>query len=134
MSTSIDAIQLVMKSILSTKPWLRDPIVTPFPWRQEIVADILSRANEDGSGNDQLPLKFGIFWTDNVVSPHPPISRGLRLMVDSIQKAGHKVWIPVQIWLLNDNSNNQSTTQVVEWKPPSHTTPTRIHVSELEDV
>jgi amidase len=93
MSTSIDSLELVLKSILSTKPWLRDPNVTPIPWRQDIVDQTLSIANADGSAGKSR-LKLGILWTDHVVTPHPPITRGLGLMVDAIKNAGHEVRHP----------------------------------------
>jgi hypothetical protein len=43
----------------------------------------------DGSSNYSTPLKdikLGIYWT-----AHPPINRGLRAVVDTLRKAGHKV-------------------------------------------
>ena len=80
-----------MSSVLSTQPWLRDPEVVSIPWRQEIVDNILSRASADGSSNDNIPLKLGIYWTDEVVGPHPPIIRGLHAVVDTLRKSGHKV-------------------------------------------
>ena len=80
-----------MSSILSTEPWLRDPNVVNIPWRQELVASVLSRAKPDGSANDCLPLKLGIYWNDGTVAPQPPILRGLRTVVEAVQAAGHKV-------------------------------------------
>lgn len=80
-----------MTAVLSTQPWLRDPNVVPLPWRQEIVDATLSRATADGFANRERPLKLGILWTDGVVTPHPPISRGLRLIVDAVRRAGHQV-------------------------------------------
>lgn len=90
MGTSLDALHLLLSSILSMQPWLRDPYVVHIPWRQEITNAILSRAAEDGSTNDEAPLKLGILWTDGVVTPQPPITRGLRLVVDAVKRAGHK--------------------------------------------
>lgn len=45
----------------------------------------------NGVSNENKPLKLGIYWTDNVVTPHPPISRGLKLVVDAVKNAGHEV-------------------------------------------
>lgn len=86
MGTTIDALRLVICAILSTKPWVRDPNVAPIPWRQHIIDEILS-----GVQSGEKLLKFGIFWTDGVVRPHPPVSRGLRMVVDVLRRAGHKV-------------------------------------------
>jgi hypothetical protein len=33
LSNSIDALELVISSVLSTQPWLRDPEVVAIPWR-----------------------------------------------------------------------------------------------------
>jgi amidase len=67
LSNSIDALRLVMSSVLSTQPWLRDPEVVTIPWREALVQSTLSRASIDGSSNNTLPLKLGIYWTDGVV-------------------------------------------------------------------
>jgi len=79
-----------MSSILSTQPWLRDPNVINIPWRQHVANATLSRAAPDGCSNNKLPLKLGIYWKDGVVTPQPPVARGLRLVVDAVKKAGHK--------------------------------------------
>lgn len=91
MGTSIDAMKLVMTSILSTKPWLRDPGVISLPWNNAMERITLERAAADGSTNDHLPFKFGFFRNDGVVAPHPPIARGLRKLHDLLKSRGHKV-------------------------------------------
>lgn len=91
MGTSIDALHLVLKSIISTEPWQRDPNVVPVPWRESIYNDTMQRATTDGSANGGMPLKFGIYSTNGIVNPHPPIARGLKLVVDALKNAGHKV-------------------------------------------
>ncbi|KAI0396299.1 amidase [Xylariaceae sp. FL0594] len=94
-STSVDGVALGMESVLGTRPWERDPAVVPIPWRREVADEVLLRAKarEEVAGG----LKFGVLWNDGVVTPHPPISRGMKMVVDAIEKAGYKV---------------------VEWKPP----------------
>ena len=91
MSSEQDALPLLMESVLSLRPWLRDPRVVPIPWRKDILIETLSRATEDGSSNNQLPLKIGILYNDGVVTPHPPIQRGVRLVAQAVESAGHKV-------------------------------------------
>lgn len=93
MGTSIDGVELMFRSLLTTEPWLRDPAVVPLPFRQDVMDSYLSRANKDGTATDR-PLKLGVLWTNNVVQPHPPVSRGLKMMVDAVRKAGHKVFFP----------------------------------------
>ncbi|KAK8038033.1 hypothetical protein PG994_014800 [Apiospora phragmitis] len=92
LNTSLDGLELILRSILSTEPWLRDPAVVPIPFRNQIVDDFLSRAERDGTAKTtDKPLKLGILWTDGQVRPHPPVTRGLQMVVDAVKEAGHKV-------------------------------------------
>lgn len=93
LSTSLGGLELILRSILSTKPWLNDPAVVPMPFRQEIVDEYLSRA--EPAKLSGLPLKLGVLWTDGVVRPQPPIIRGLHMVVDAVRRAGHKVLLCV---------------------------------------
>lgn len=79
-----------MTSILSIEPWTRDPAVVNIPWRSAVEETILARAGDLGQANDQPPLKLGIFWTDGVVTPQPPITRGLHIVAQKVKKAGHR--------------------------------------------
>ena len=88
MGTSLDGIDLGFKALLSTKPWINDPAVVPIPYRQELYDAYSSRA----SGSGGKPLKVGILWDDGNVEPHPPVRRGLKLLVDAVKNAGHTVW------------------------------------------
>ncbi|RTE76518.1 hypothetical protein BHE90_008999 [Fusarium euwallaceae] len=111
LGTSLDALELLLKSLLSTKPWRCDPSVVPIPFRQEVIDSYLSRADESGRAKSTTqPLKIGIFWTDGVVGPHPPVVRGLRIVHDSLKSSGHKV---------------------VDWEPPSQATAKRVHEAFL---
>jgi amidase len=111
LSTSLDVMHLVFKSILETQPWLRDPVLVPIPWRQHLADEVLKRATASSSSNDKKPLKLGIYRTDNVVTPQPPITRGLRIVADAITIAGHKV---------------------VNWHPPDQRTAKRVHLAFLK--
>ena len=91
MGKTIDAVKLVLTSIISTKPWIRDPNVVRLSWNSGIETSILERANADGSANSKEPLKIGVYWTDGVVSPQPPVSRGMRIVHDVLKDMGHKV-------------------------------------------
>jgi amidase len=94
LSTSLSGLDLILRSVLSTEPWTRDPAVVPIPFRQSIVEDYLSRSDMDGSAKSgSKPLKLGILWHDGLVGPHPPVTRGLRMVVEAIRKAGHQVCI-----------------------------------------
>ncbi|KAL8808788.1 MAG: hypothetical protein Q9223_005986 [Gallowayella weberi] len=95
MGTSIEALKLVMTSILSTKPWKDDPNVVKMPWDYEIEASTLARAHPGGSAKEGLELKFGILWTDGVVRPQPPVRRAMRLVHTILQDFGHKAGQPI---------------------------------------
>ncbi|RWA08465.1 hypothetical protein EKO27_g6644 [Xylaria grammica] len=92
LSTSLGGLDLLLRSELSTKPWLRDPEVVPLPFRDDIASEYESRANPDGTAKASAkPLKLGVLWTDCDVQPHPPITRGLRIVVEAMRGAGHEV-------------------------------------------
>ncbi|GAB1318531.1 amidase [Madurella fahalii] len=111
LSTSLGGLGLALESVLSTRPWERDPAVVPIPFRQEIVDRYRRRASSDGVATpSELPLKLGVLWSDRAVGPHPPIVRGLHEVVDALRQAGHKV---------------------VDWEPPLHATARRVHISFL---
>ncbi|KII95903.1 hypothetical protein PLICRDRAFT_232733 [Plicaturopsis crispa FD-325 SS-3] len=78
MGHSPSDIRLFFSALLSSQPWLRDPDVLPIPWRaeQEILPDKLCFAYSVG---------------DEVVTPHPPIRRGLAHTIDKLRAAGHEV-------------------------------------------
>ncbi|GAW20091.1 hypothetical protein ANO14919_095870 [Xylariales sp. No.14919] len=111
LSTSLDGLGLLLRSELSTKPWLRDPEVVPLPFRDDIASEYESRANPDGTAKASAkPLKLGVLWTDCDVQPHPPITRGLRIVVEAIRGAGH---------------------EVVDWEPPPQSVGRSIHLAFL---
>ncbi|CAD6445955.1 9e052d19-2454-43ac-b681-e7888495d497 [Sclerotinia trifoliorum] len=100
LSRSLEGLELVMSSLLSTSPWLRDPAVVPIPWR------------EDDRLKARKKLKFGIFWWDGMIQPHPPVTRALEMVVNTLEYAGH---------------------EVVDWCPPSHSIPERLHASSYNE-
>ncbi|KAK4548332.1 hypothetical protein LTR36_010202 [Oleoguttula mirabilis] len=91
MGASLGAVGLVLKSLISTQPWLRDPSVVPIPWRQQIVEETLGRNRDKDTNATSKPLKLGVYWDDGVVTPHPPVARELRIVAEAVEKAGHKV-------------------------------------------
>ncbi len=76
MSSSLSTITLWAKSVVESEWWVHDPKVLPIPWR-----DV------------QLPKKLaiGIVYDDGVVTPTPPIQRGLREVAAALIAAGHEV-------------------------------------------
>ncbi|EFY89514.1 general amidase [Metarhizium acridum CQMa 102] len=76
MSTSLLGLKLIMTSLFSTEPWLRDLSVVPMPWRAE---------KESIRGK----LCFAVLRNDRMVQPHPPIARGIEIVADAVQNSGH---------------------------------------------
>jgi amidase len=95
LATSVGALKLVIKSLLSQQPWLHDPLVAEIPWRDEKEQEVLDIVKA-GSGGQ---LVFAIMHDDGFVRPQPPIRRALDVVVKTIEKLGHKV---------------------VDWNPPAH--------------
>lgn len=78
MSTSLSGLKLFMKTVLNSQPWLSEPALIPFPWREfELPKD--------------RPLRIGVLWNDETVQPHPPITRALKTVTDRLQSRGIEV-------------------------------------------
>lgn len=90
LSTSISGIKLFMQTILSSKPWLCEPALFPLPWNSSILV----------TPTADHPLTIAIMWHDNVVRPHPPVTRALRNVASLLQT-------------ITDIS-------IVDWKPHLH--------------
>jgi len=88
LSTSLEGLKIFMKTILDAKPWLYEPALTPLPW------------NPAFQGSSHQALKIGVLWHDNVVKPHPPITRALHSVVSRLRKVPN--------------------VSVVDWKPHLH--------------
>ncbi|RDW76104.1 hypothetical protein BP5796_06925 [Coleophoma crateriformis] len=82
LSTSREGLSLFMSTYLSYEPWIKDDYLVPIPWRQVTLPK---------------KLKIAVMWSDNVVTPHPPITRALKSVVKSLTDAGIEVvdWKPV---------------------------------------
>lgn len=71
---------MTMKHLINEKPWEMDSRCVPIPWREDVYQETLTR-----------PLTIGVLFDDNVVRPHPPLTRVLRSAVESLRAAGHEV-------------------------------------------
>ena len=80
LSCSVGGLRLAIKSILSQKPWLHDPLCLEMPWR-----DHEERRVEMGQ------LTFGVMKHDGTVTPHPPVQRAIEIVIARVKDLGHKV-------------------------------------------
>ncbi|TDZ19575.1 Acetamidase [Colletotrichum orbiculare MAFF 240422] len=80
MARSLGTIHAATKHLIEGKPWELDARCVPVPWREDLYQGTLSR-----------PLTIGVLFDDNVVRPHPPLTRILRSAVEKLKKAGHEI-------------------------------------------
>jgi Asp-tRNA(Asn)/Glu-tRNA(Gln) amidotransferase A subunit family amidase len=90
LSTSLEGIQLFTRTVIAAKPWLREPSLIPLEWK-----DMRELWKEGGK-----KLKVAVLWDDEIVRPHPPITRALKDVVDKLKSS--------------------SKFEVVDWKPYKH--------------
>ncbi|KAL6704620.1 hypothetical protein ACN47E_008017 [Coniothyrium glycines] len=78
MSTSLYGLNVFMKTIVDSQPWLTEPALVPMPWRTYTPpAD--------------RPLRIGILWHDGVVRPHPPTQRALSSLKTRLEEQAFEV-------------------------------------------
>lgn len=77
LSTSLEGIQLFTTTVIAAKPWLREPSLLPFEWKD---VKYLWR-------NADKKLKIAVLWDDEIVKPHPPIIRALKEVVDKLKSS-----------------------------------------------
>jgi amidase len=75
MARSLRDVKLVCQVLCGEEPWFFDPMVIEKPWA--VVSP---------------PKKaiIGVMWWDEVVMPHPPIQRALKVAVEKLRAAGHE--------------------------------------------
>lgn len=98
LGSSITSLEFVFKAIIDSEPWRRDPSLIPIPWRNKAQL------------GKQSGISFGFMASDGVVMPHPPIQRGLQMVLEALQADGH---------------------DIVSWSAPSHIEACQIHVSAI---
>jgi Asp-tRNA(Asn)/Glu-tRNA(Gln) amidotransferase A subunit family amidase len=77
LSTSLGGVKLFMKTLIDSKPWLREPSLLPFPWKTE--------SQLTATANGGKKLKIAILSDDGIVKPHPPVLRAINTIVDKLK-------------------------------------------------
>jgi amidase len=90
LSTSLGGIQIFMKTVIAAKPWLKEPSLLPFEWK-----DMKPPWEEGGK-----KLKVAVLWEDGVVKPHPPVTRALQEVVGKLK--------------------SNAKFELVDWQPYKH--------------
>jgi amidase len=73
-----------METHLSYEPWIKEDYLVPTPWRPVTLPP---------------RLKIAIMWSDDIVTPHPSVTRALKKVAKSLLEAG---------------------IELVDWKPEGH--------------
>ena len=92
LSTSLDGVKMFMKTVISAKPWLKEPSLIPIPWRDQ--------ESWLGASSGGKKIKIAVMWNDRIVRPHPPITRALLEVVEKLREI--------------------EGVELVEWEPYAH--------------
>ncbi|KAJ5696831.1 hypothetical protein N7536_007243 [Penicillium majusculum] len=74
-SPTFGGIELFMKTIIESKPWVNDSMMLPIPWRDRDKHIHL----------DNKKLTVGVMWTDDVVTPAPAVTRALKEVIERLK-------------------------------------------------
>jgi amidase len=72
---SLRDLELILKVWNAFEPWLYDPAVMAKKWE---------------SVTTPTKATIGVMYWDEVVMPHPPIQRALKMVVEKLKSAGHE--------------------------------------------
>ncbi|KAF2229619.1 putative glutamyl-tRNA amidotransferase subunit A [Viridothelium virens] len=89
LSRSLEGLKIFMTVILDAKPWLKEPSLVPFGWREGLQVGWF------GWRSEKRRLKIAVLWDDEVVKPHPPVTRALNEVVEKLR---HKEGITIVDW------------------------------------
>lgn len=82
MASSLSAVKRFTKTIIDAKPWNKDPLVVRKPWSSQEY-----ELEDHGHG---VAMCFAIMWDNEVIKPHPPLVRAMKLAKAALEHAGHK--------------------------------------------
>jgi amidase len=112
MANSLSGVKDFMTAVLAAKPWNRDPTTIRKPWDED-------EWNLCEHGGVDAQLCFAIMWDNEVVKPHPPLVRAMRMTKAALEKMGHKgKFLPLMVILARYVDSSRSI--VIDWKPHRH--------------
>jgi amidase len=77
LSTSLQGCKIFTRTIIDQKPWLKEPSLLPFPWRDNV--SYLTRSDS------KKRLKVAVLWDDGIVKPHPSVVRALKEVAEKLK-------------------------------------------------
>lgn len=84
LSRSLGTVELVMKSIIDSKPWLVDPTLTAIEWKTF------------DSQQEKPKFRIGVLMSDGIVTPSPPILRALNIVKEKLASLGNIELVPFE--------------------------------------
>lgn len=88
LARSVDGLEVYTRTVLGFEPWKWDYTSIKLPWREAEYQKGLGKEHQ---------LCFAFMPHDSVVSPNPPIVRGMQELKHALVRAGHKV-IEIAPW------------------------------------
>lgn len=70
LTRSLETLELLLKTVIDSKPWLIDPSLSPVEWK---------------GPTSTKKLRIGIMRSDGLVHPHPPILRALEIVRKALE-------------------------------------------------
>ncbi|KAK5046940.1 hypothetical protein LTR84_007294 [Exophiala bonariae] len=83
LSTSLAGLSLFMRVVITAKPWLVEPAMIPLPWTPQAHAITAT-----------TKLRIGVMLHDDIVLPHPPITRALTLLSEKLAAVPNVTVVP----------------------------------------
>lgn len=80
LATNLADLSLFCDVLLSKHPWRHEPSLIPLPWTAVAPTSLPSR------------LKIGVIRSDNIVLPHPPVTRCMEETIQALTAAGHEIF------------------------------------------
>ncbi|KAM3084455.1 hypothetical protein ACMFMF_001811 [Clarireedia jacksonii] len=87
LSNSISGLEIVMSALFPRAPSYRGPQES-LSWNG---SQCIVSSNTVSGPVERGRLKLGVMWCDGMVEPHPPVRRGLQMVVDALRNAGNEV-------------------------------------------
>ena len=89
MTVDLPSLEMATRVILDTSPWKHDFDVLEIPWRDDQIQAVRNRTCRRGESDGKLT--FGVMSCDEVVQPHPPVKRAIKLVTQALLERGYEV-------------------------------------------